>query len=686
MMRRSDQTLAVAPRAGSSRPASGGTYTRRLGWMAGCLLLGALAAGAAHAQPAEAPPGTRILTADDIEQAGVARLSDLFRLLDDWYGVSVEGFAWDVSANALAPLQEPSWLLLVDHQPVDLRMLDAQNVNLLPISPAEIAYVEVVNAPTMVSGVFAQAGVLHLHTRTPAAGAALRGTFSARNEVGDPGPYRYTDFATPNIDRIGPTAQGAASFGGAGWHARVHGVADEHHATDERIRQRVLTLYRGEKAPRLLLAGGGLDLGATGRLGRHRLFAAATRFQDLRFFEPLGLEAPTDHYLYHVGLGGDFWPGQPAGLSYRLSYTVHDLDLRSNRDGLDFNWRQNAFRSHYEVRAGTDRVRGALGLSYDLIEGFTGVELGDPRLILPRAYGRVAFLADPRWQPELTAYVSRAKGQLGYGALATVRVFPAPAQALTLTGSVARQPYAERNRLWYWVTRGYNFFDVRGLDVALPTGFAASTTYTADLAWRLQPSDGFSLTLSAGYRRFDDLTLAAYAFGFDSLSTALPAATSVQGGVSGQATKAGAEVRFRLLPSLEQRLHYAYVRYPAGDDVFFVAWRNQPWHRFSYTARFTPLDRLSLYARLAYRSETLWPAYETAAAASGGRYQAQLPGYWLLDLSAQKRFWGDRLGLSLSLRNFLNEAYRTHPAGAVTNMVFQVRLQAYFHTRTRQED
>ncbi len=52
----------------------------------------------------------------------------------------------------------------------------------------------------------------------------------------------------------------------------------------------------------------------------------------------------------------------------------------------------------------------------------------------------------------------------------------------------------------------------------------------------------------------------------------------------------------------------------------------------------------------------------------------------------QKRFWGDRLGLSLSLRNFLNEAYRMHPAGAVTNMVFQVRLQAYLHARGRRTD
>ncbi len=33
---------------------------------------------------------------------------------------------------------------------------------------------------------------------------------------------------------------------------------------------------------------------------------------------------------------------------------------------------------------------------------------------------------------------------------------------------------------------------------------------------------------------------------------------------------------------------------------------------------------------------------------------------------------------SASLRNFLNEDYRTHPAGAITNMAFHVRVQVYF--------
>ncbi|HMB93776.1 MAG TPA: TonB-dependent receptor plug domain-containing protein, partial [Rhodothermales bacterium] len=142
------------------------------------------------AQPVEIPvarPGVQIITAADIEQAGVVRLGDLFALIDDWYASSMDGFAWEVSANGLGAFEQDNWALLIDGQPVDMRILDAKNINLLPLSPAQIAYVEVINTPALVEGVMASGGALHIHTRQPFDGPAIQGGFAAGNEIGDPG-------------------------------------------------------------------------------------------------------------------------------------------------------------------------------------------------------------------------------------------------------------------------------------------------------------------------------------------------------------------------------------------------------------------------------------------------------------------------------------------------------------------
>ena len=643
------------------------------------ILLNLLTVSLLQAQPADPPPGVQIITADDIAQAGLGRLSDVFTLLDDWSATSTDGYTWEASANGLAPTQEPAWLLLVDGNPVDLRVLDAQNINTLPLSLAEISYIEVYNTPTFIAGLFAQAGVVHLHTGTPQSGVSVRADFAAGNETGDPGPFRYTGFATPNIDRIGPTLQGSASVAGEGWHLRVHGKADEHHATDERIRPRVLTLYQGEKDPRLILGTAGVDLSTAGRRGRHTVFAGFARYQDLPFFEPLGLETPTDHRFYHGGLQGDFDPGKPSGISYRLSYTRSQLEPRNNQGGIDLDWQQNTLRGHYEVRAATGQVRGGLGLSADYHESAAATDLDDETLLIPRAYGRFGIRPDERTDATGTAYLTRVAGQIGYGALATVRLAPSPRTTLMLTGSFARQPFQEKNSLWYWIGEGYTFRAYRNANISIPTSYRASTTYTVDLAWRIRPAEHVGLTLFGGYRRFDDQTLAAYTFRYDSLSTGFMTDTEVRNTVFGRVTKVGAEVETRPIPSLRLRLHYAYLRYPTQDDAFFQAWRSQPWHRASATVRFVPNPRFSLYGRLAYQSETQWVAFQQAARNAGDRYEADLPSYFLLDLAAQKRFWRDHLQLSVSLRNFLNEAHRAHPAGAVTNSAFHARLQLYFN-------
>src|SRR5690606_32883859 len=140
----------------------------------------------------------------------------------------------------------------------------------------------------------------------------------------------------------------------------------------------------------------------------------------------------------------------------------------------------------------------------------------------------------------------------------------------------------------------------------------------------------------------------------------------------------GAELRWTMHPTLTQRLTYRYLRTPQVDDIFYVAWANLPWHRASYTVRYVPLDRLSLYARLSYHSSTQWPSYRQAARASGSLYASELPAYWLLDVTVQKRFWKDHLRTSFSLRNALNAHERQHPAGAITIMVFHIALEVYF--------
>ncbi len=559
---------------------------------------------------------------------------------------------------------------------MDLALLGTSNLNVLPLSMSAIDRVAVYSHPVLIAGVFAPAGALHIHTTPPARGYSAQGQFSAANQVNDPGPYRYTRFASPNIDRIGPTYEAALALADSAGHLRAHLGMDQHHATDERIETRVRTLYQGTASPRLLLAKAGGDA-TLHRLGRHRMYGGHARLQDLRFIEAIGLEVPTDHRFTFAGIQGDAAPEGSNTFRYRVSYTSSDLDPRQSSTGIDLNFRQDRIRANAEAYFSTPSVNGTIGLSADHQRSFAGPFLTSNPLFIPHFYGQVGVRSSA-FSAQATTDGFIAAGKAGYTAQVVVRAHPTEAHTLSLTSSAMRHPYATENSLWFWMQQGYRLPMLADDAVQLPDTFAQAQTYTVDARWTYAPTNNVALSFSGAYRRFLSHTLADYRLTFDSTTTGFQTQTHVRTFLAGQTVQLGAMLRWRWHPSLEQRLTYRYLRTPQVDLAFFNAWAPLPWHRASYMVRFVPLDRLSLYARLTYRSATPWLLFQQAARDSGGLYEDDLPPRWLLDVTVQKRFWKNHLRTSFSLRNVLNERERQHPAGAVSHMVFHVALEMYF--------
>jgi hypothetical protein len=640
------------------------------------------------ARPARAQTDAFVIPAAEIERSGATRLSDLFAMIDTWSAVSIDGYSTAVSAFGLAPYQSPAWTLFVDGQPVDLASLGAKNLNTLPLHLLQIDSVTVISRPVEIAGVFAPSGALLLHTRTPGRGWTARGHVSAGNEVGDPGPFRYTAFATPNIDRIGPTYLAEVSYADEGWFVRAGLKADEHHATDAAIDERVRAVYVGIKKARLFVFAPSITLGVSGRHGRHRLFAGTTRFQDLRFFEPIGIEVPTDAHFRFAGLDGDFAPGKASGIRYRLSFTSSDHDPRPNQRGFAVDWRQDRLHGNVEARFAPDGVRAALGAAVDARRVITTDRLTRRTVALPRLYARLAVRPAPAWTQRFALHLARtprdafSTGRLGFEGLATSALHPGPRHRLTLALAYVVRTPEEENGPWLWSLRGYRFFERSGADLSLPPFLLPSRTVTADLAWRWRRSPALTVDLTGAYRLFRGLTLASTTFHVVPDEAGFAPRTAVHIGVAGQVYGAAARVLWRPVVNLEQRFSYAFLRPVSGADATFrQAWAGVPRHRASYTVRFAPVPRLSLYARVRFESKTLWPGFRPAETESGGRIPSTRPAYVMIDLTVQKRFWRDHLRAAFSFRNLTNGAHRPHPAGAVTNLTVYFHLEARFGGR-----
>lgn len=640
------------------------------------LLILALPAAPSGAQEAAAPPpGVQVLTHAEIRQAGVTRLTDLFDLLDGWYAHSTDGYHWHASAGGLAPPEAPRWRVVLDGLPLDFTAFGQTNLNLFPVSVAALDSVVAVRAPDFRDGVAAPAGVLHLYTRRPAPGVGVEGGIGAGNEVNDPGPYRYTPHASPNIDRSGPRIEVDGLAGAPGWAGRLGVATDEFHATDERIARRVYLRYREPYNPRFQLRAAHLAAATGPADRRHRLLLAAARLQDFLFWAPFGAELPVSQRVATAAVQGLRLEG-PAALRYRAVFIRHDVGPRANRDTVDADFLQDRLDAGLELGIGTPERQLSLGAGAAYTRTSTALPLSDPSLVV--TYAQVHARRHPSGggaRHDVALKMTHAYDRVGLQAYTSSSYRPLPGHLLTARLALVRQTTEERHDVWYWTTKGYGLpAPLETISPRLPYR-PLSTTASVDLGWAHTPSAAVALEAALLYRRYWGQYTPVYRF--HPAGDDFDVETSLAVGVAGQVLGAEGSVRLRGPGPLRHRLHYRYLRPQWSNPAFYASWSMHPWHQGSYTVHYNPTPRFGLFGRLRYLGETRWEAFR---AAGDARYPSTLPAYWLLDVTAQKRFWQDHLAVSVSVRNLLNAPYRSHPAGVVTNMMFTFNLVFFFQT------
>ncbi len=615
----------------------------------------------ANATAASAQPGVQTLTSDDLARAGITRLSDIFALAGTWSTFSTEDYHWDAAPLGVTWETSSAWKLFVDESPVDLRALGRQSINGLPLSLSEVCTVQLHTLPVIIGGLIAAAGAIHLQTCPVTHGLSARGVLGVGNETGDPGPWRYTDFGGPNVDRTGPTIQGVIAGGGRNWHLRAQAILDEHHATDPRIRTRVRTLYVGEKDARIFLRAGR----ASFRLGTHTITGAAARTEDLRYSETLGLEAPVNHETAYVRANGTW-----RKMGYRLSGMQSNVLTRRNLGSVNVDFEQNALRAHLYGRFTGNRAQAEFGIRGAYLRTIPFPVHNVQMLTLGSVYGQLDALLG-RWVKLVTMGSFSIDGRApGYSAFGSLGFLPADVR---LTIAMNDRSYAGQHDLAYWLTQGYQPTSPGSLPVELQASDKREQVLSADLSWHRRRD--IELSFTGGFRRHRGYPLLSYAAIYDSLTTGLKVATTARS-IAGNTLRGEAELRMPLGHYVTAAVHAAYAYIMAGQHEYRAAWHQRV---LAYAqVDFAPNPRFTLHARARYRGVSNWPDYSAAAQAAPEHYAFRMPAAVLVDLTAQKRLWGERLRLSATLRNLADHSHISHPAGSRTRLLFQIRIQYRF--------
>jgi hypothetical protein len=289
--------------------------------------------GASLAAPTMAQ--TTVVRRVDIDRAGWNRVSEILDAAVGWGRASVDGFTYSASPDHLPVVGEsapsmPEWIVILDGQRVPTDLFGLHVLELLPVSVGQIDSVVFTRGPVIYAGVPAPRGVMSIFSRRFHPGFNGESTYQHGDESGDPGPYRYTNLSSPNVEKIGPFAHGDIGWRGGSWDvdAGIHiasiNVTDTlissrfPPATFAGVRQDVLSITPTFRA--------GVD--AVG--GRHEVMASRGEQRGLFFIPPQRGEQSLRTTNTYVGIDGSLNAGSAATLTYEGSSSSLDAsDLAS---------------------------------------------------------------------------------------------------------------------------------------------------------------------------------------------------------------------------------------------------------------------------------------------------------------------------------------------------------------------
>ncbi len=617
---------------------------------------------------------SQIITGREIRESGIMRLSDIYRLFEDWSVSSIDGYTWAASPNGLTPTGNQQWRIMIDDIPVEIDLLGVRNIGRLPITLSEIDYIELISRPEFRGGILIDAGMINIHLREPESDGTLSVEVSAGNETGDPGPFRYTEYETPNVDKIGRNDGAAAGISGKRYFAALSAREDISYYSDPGLVARIHPVLVDEY-PRLKMIGG------MGRLGWNdpeidlELLGISSNLNDLFYDFRRGNEIPARDDLRALAFRNSFNPAPGLDFLTQVSYSDNALRDR-NRETLFefFDWRQKSLYINFDFKHRTSKVTAIVGGTSRYVKTETGYDLTDDDIRLLSCHADVRFNLREDLESEFAAELVNGS-DLGYKLMMHHRLEVSKKTDAEATVCFSRKSPEELNYYWAWRKRGYLFADTND------TAYRRSTAdyerkLSVDLAISNRPSNDLRMTAGLYFRNFADLNsdYLTYQVSFSGppvIYSDGSYGSIAEGKIFGGYLKQFWNISNRLKLSGYYRYQVAFDGFNGFENRF----DNVPRHFARATLSYFPEKDITVWMAGSYQSETFWREFTSAEFRRPEDFTTEIDGFFQIDLSLQKYFWDRKLRGTISFRNILDDEVRYHAIGASHDLSYYALIE-----------
>ncbi|MFO7447515.1 MAG: TonB-dependent receptor plug domain-containing protein [Ignavibacteriaceae bacterium] len=621
-------------------------------------------------------PSVQIITEETLKSSGISTISEILFLADNLNISTIDGTTNFFSVNNLSPYQRQNILVLIDGQKADMSIFDVQNLKLIPLSINQIDYVEIITTPRIINGNFASSGAIHFHTKVPSQGLSFQGAFTMGDETGDPGPFTFTEFETPNVDKLAQYYSLTVNSAGKNWFMNGSIKYEENFKTDPALNERLSFLNNDDNKERLTaylykINGNILN-------GTQQFVAGYSSNQDFFFFNPYANEIPVKQEFRHFGFNGDS-KIKNFGIRYSISQNENKLGYLINNNDINFDFGTKSLSLNLEAFLRAKIIKTSVGLGLNKYTALSSAEFTDNNLEFRNFYGTIDFYPADRFYQSAAVFVTRYYQDISYKGYLTTGWLLTQHHSLFTNFSLIQNLFPEDNNFWVWENRGYRF-NSQQVNYTIPPAFNTKEIFTGDFIYKYRIDSLSSFEIGANFRSFSNYYLEKQFYQFNSQNSTFTSVTDISPDEHLKTAGTFAGINLKLTSKLFSKIRYSYSKYIEGSTLFKETWDNFPEHTIMLNFNYQPFQNAGISARLKYYSKTVWYNYKYSSYQSDDKYNMEIKPWLSADLSANLWMWDRRIWLNALLKNILSNPEKYHPIGADLDMRFFLQVHFYLNS------
>lgn len=572
-------------------------------------------------------------------------------------------------------------LVLIDGVKTNFGFLDKVNLSQFPLHPNLIDSVIIRYYPTDYLGEYSAGILIDIKTKNPPADFSFLLTYSTGNEVGDPGPYRYTEYFSENVDQFGPNTLFSSSYGSENFNLTFSFIDQVSPATDPAILKRTNDFVFQNYQVRY--SGVSLNASTISVIGNHNLFTAFAKTGnpiigsvygvDLFFVDELSTEIPYESESLIFSSGNEIYINKKSNLyvDFNIKSSLENQSEFSN--DLSFNTNDLWLFSKVRYESSIGSVKYLLGSSFEYQNLNGTIENYNYKRNIPGFFTAFDFNSVRNLNHKIDINFRSENSSLGYFTSIDNKFEINKQNLATLTFSMGNlfnidNSISQRikNTLMFKqdFQNNYNFENENRL------------FYLINLDFSYKPAIDTRVSTGITYNKTKEIDYLLNDFIYNEIENSIDnAAIITYSDLEGSLLEFYFSVFHRQEQNFEHKIYYRYRSFLSGDEIFKQVIRRITEHKIFYSLYYSFYNDLIGSLTLTYLSQSGWIEYRNINSLDDDLYQSELQNNFLVNCSVTKSFWKEKIKVSTAIENLFNNRIQYHPVGSTFDLTFFLKLE-----------